>query len=86
MESGPIRTKLIAVSLAVLLVLGAVPTLLIVAPRHAIVAGVVAWALSLAMAGAAYASAAKVSRRVRRLRASLAAFADPDAAAGGRSR
>src|ERR1700733_6841468 len=79
MESGPIRTKLIAVPVAALLVLGAVPTLFVVAPRHALAAGVMAWALALAMALGAYASAAKVSRRIRTLREALAAVTDPNA-------
>ena len=79
MESGPIRTKLIAVPVAALLVLGAVSTLFVVAPRHALAAGFMAWALALAMALGAYASAAKVSRRIRALRETLAPFADPDA-------
>jgi hypothetical protein len=80
MQSGPIRSKLIAVPVAALLVLGAVPAVFIVAPRHALAAGVVAWVLGLAMAGAAFASAVKVARRVRTLRASLAPIADPDGA------
>ena len=68
MESGPIRSKLIAVPVATLLVLGVTPAVFIVAPRHALAAGVVAWVLALAMGGAAFASAAKVARRVRTLR------------------
>jgi len=79
MQSGPIRSKLIAVPVAALLALGAVPATFIVAPRHALAAGIVAWVLALAMAGAAFASAVKVSRRVRTLRASLAPIADPGA-------
>ena len=79
MESGPIRTKLIAVPVAALLVLGAIPTLFVAAPRHALAAGFMAWALALAMALGAYASAAKVSRRIRALRETLAPFADPNA-------
>src|ERR1700728_4634237 len=79
MESGPIRTKLIAVPVAALLVLGAVPTLFVVAPRHALAAGIMAWALAIAMALGAYASAAKVSRRIRALREALAPVADPNA-------
>ena len=79
MESGSIRTKLIAVPAAALLVLGAVPTLFVVAPRHALTAGVIAWALALAMALGAYVSAAKVSRRIRALRETLAPVADPNA-------
>jgi two-component system, sensor histidine kinase and response regulator len=79
MESGPIRSKLIAVPVAALLVLGAVPTLFIVAPRHALGAGIMAWALALAMALGAYVSAAKVSRRIRTLREALAPVADPQA-------
>ena len=78
MESGPIRTKLIAVPVAALLVLGAVPTLFVIAPRHALAAGVMAWALALAVALGAYASATKVSRRIRTLRETLAAVADPN--------
>ena len=65
MESGPIRTKLIAVPVAALLVLGAVPTLFVIAPRHALAAGVMAWALAFAMALGAYASATKVFASVR---------------------
>ena len=79
MESGPIRTKLIAVPVTALLVLGAVPTLFVVAPRHALAAGFMAWGLALAIALGAYASAAKVSRRIRALRETLAPFADPNA-------
>jgi two-component system sensor histidine kinase/response regulator len=80
MESGPIRSKLIAVPVAALLVLGAVPTLFIVAPQHVLTAAIMAWALALAMALGAYASATKVSRRIRALRESLAPVADPNAA------
>jgi two-component system, sensor histidine kinase and response regulator len=80
MQSGPLRSKLIAVPVAALLVLGAVPAVFVVAPRHALAAGVAAWVLGLAMAGAAFASAAKVGRRVRTLRASLAPIVDPDGA------
>ena len=80
MESGPIRTKLIAVPVAALLVLGAVPALFVVAPQHAIIVGVTAWALAGAMALGAYLSAVKVSRRVRALREVLASVADPSAA------
>ncbi len=77
MESGPIRSKLIAVPMAALLVLGAVPALFIVAPRHALAAGVMAWALAAAMALGAYVSAVRVSRRIRTLRKALALVADP---------
>jgi PAS domain S-box-containing protein len=80
MESGPIRTKLIAVPVAALLVLGAVPTLFVVAPQHALTAAIMAWALALAMALGAYVSASKVSRRIRALHESLAPVADPNAA------
>src|ERR1700761_491200 len=80
MESGPIRTKLIAVPVAALLVLGAVPTLFIVAPRHALGAGIAAWALALAMALGAYGSATKVSRRFRVRRGALPPVADPQPA------
>src|SRR5580658_1140698 len=80
MESGPIRTKLIAVPVAALLVLGAVPTLFVVAPQHALTAAIMAWALALTMALGAYVSASKVSRRIRALRESLAPVADPNAA------
>ena len=80
MESGPIRSKFIAVPVSVLLVLGAVPMLFIVAPRHALAAGLMAWAPALAMALGAYVSASKVSRRIRALRQTLAPVADPNAA------
>jgi two-component system, sensor histidine kinase and response regulator len=78
MESGPIRSKLIAVPVVSLLVLGAVPTLFIVAPRHALAAGLMAWAPALAMALGAYLSTTKVSRRIRTLRQALAPVADPN--------
>ncbi len=42
-------------------------------------AGIMAWALALAMALGAYASAAKVARRIRTLREALAPVADPNA-------
>jgi two-component system, sensor histidine kinase and response regulator len=57
-----------------------VPTLFIVAPQHVLTAAIMAWALALAMALGAYASATKVSRRIRALRESLAPVADPNAA------
>ena len=80
MRNGPIRSKLIARA-------GGSPARARVLCRrcsssHRVMRssrGASAWALSLVMAGVALASAAKVSRRIRTLRASLAPIADPDA-------
>ena len=79
MHSGPIRAKLIAVPVAAVLVLGAMPAVVVVAPRHALGAAVLACALATGMALGVHVAAANVSRRIRALRMTLAPIADPNA-------
>ncbi len=77
MRSGSIRSKMIAVRAAALVIAVVLGAVLLAAPRHAMAVGLFACGLSIAIAVGALVRAIHLARRVGALRESLAPLVDP---------